>query len=100
MYLQPPYWIGAGLLLGLCTGLGSLLFGYPFLTTHTAHLRLPLLGEIHLPSATAFDLAVFLVVVGSTLVMLTALAHQSLRVRRKSEQSTVPDLDNTHTGEH
>src|SRR5690606_34331862 len=83
MHLQPPYWIAWGLVAALLTGLGSLPFGFPFLTTHTAHLDLPLLGELHLPSAAFFDLGVFLVVVGSTLLMLTALAHQSLRSRRK-----------------
>ena len=68
------------------TGLGSLAFGYPFLTTHTAHVTLPWLGELHLPSAALFDAGVFAVVVGSTLLMLTALAHQSLRARRRERR--------------
>ena len=83
MPLRPPRWIGVGLLIALFTGLGSLTLGYPFLTTHTAHLSLPLLGEVHLPSAVFFDLGVFAVVLGSTLLMLTAIAHQSLRARRR-----------------
>ena len=83
MRLLPPRWIGFGLLLALCTGLGSLWFGYPFLTTHTAHVDWPLVGEVHLPTAALFDLGVFSVVVGSTLLMLTAIAHQSLRARRQ-----------------
>jgi multicomponent K+:H+ antiporter subunit A len=62
------------------------LFGYPVLTTHTAHFVLPLLGEIHVPSAVFFDIGVFLAVVGATLLMLTALAHQSLRSRRRHVQ--------------
>ncbi|WP_157268449.1 monovalent cation/H+ antiporter subunit A [Azohydromonas aeria] len=81
--LRPARWIGTGLLLALVTGLGALAFGHPFLTTHTAHFTLPLLGELHLPSATFFDLGVFAVVVGATLLLLTAIAHQSLRVRRR-----------------
>ena len=44
------------------TGLGAVTLGYPFLTTHTAHLSLPMLGAVHLPSATFFDLGVFAVV--------------------------------------
>jgi multicomponent K+:H+ antiporter subunit A len=83
MHLQPPLWIAAGMAIALATGLGALLFGYPFLTTHTAHVRWPLVGEVHLPSAALFDLGVFCVVVGSTLLLLTAIAHQSLRVRRR-----------------
>ncbi|MET0311754.1 MAG: hydrogen gas-evolving membrane-bound hydrogenase subunit E, partial [Burkholderiaceae bacterium] len=81
--LDPPAWIAFGLGAALLTGLGALVFGYPFLTTHTAHASLPLLGEVHLPSAFFFDLGVFGVVVGSTLLLLTALGHQSLRARRR-----------------
>ncbi|MBE2241796.1 MAG: monovalent cation/H+ antiporter subunit A [Burkholderiaceae bacterium] len=81
--LRPPRWIGIGLLLALLTGLGSFAAGYPFLTTHTAHVHWPLVGEVHLPSAAIFDLGVFAVVVGSTLLLLTAIAHQSLRARRQ-----------------
>lgn len=80
--LRPHRWIGFGLMTACLTGLGAWLFGYPFLTSHTAHLDLPLLGEIHLPSAFVFDLGVFLVVVGTTMLILVALAHQSLRSHR------------------
>ena len=80
--LQPARWIGAGLLLGALVGLGAIVLGFPFLTTHTAHLSLPFLGEVHLPSASFFDLAVAAVVVGSTLLILTAIAHQSIRAHR------------------
>ncbi|WP_028999739.1 monovalent cation/H+ antiporter subunit A [Azohydromonas australica] len=88
MHLRPPRWIAVGLLLALFTGLGSLVAGHPFLTTHTAHFTLPLIGEVHLPSATFFDLGVFSVVVGATLLLLTAIAHQSLRVRRRADDAT------------
>jgi multicomponent K+:H+ antiporter subunit A len=83
--LLPPRWIAVGLLIALATGLGSLALGYPFLTTHTAHVTLPWLGEIHLPSAAFFDLGVFAVVVGATLLLLIAIAHQSLRAHRQIE---------------
>lgn len=80
--LRPDRWIAAGLLLAATTGLGAVAFGYPFLTTHTPVFDLPLVGEIHLPSATFFDLGVFAVVVGAVLLILTALAHQSIRAHR------------------
>jgi multicomponent K+:H+ antiporter subunit A len=80
--LRPHRWIAWGLVTACVTGLGAWLFGYPFLTSHTAHLDLPLLGQIHLPSAFVFDLGVFLVVVGTTMLILVALAHQSLRSHR------------------
>jgi multicomponent K+:H+ antiporter subunit A len=40
---------------------------------------LPVLGDIHIASALFFDIGVYAVVVGSTLLILTALAHQSVR---------------------
>ena len=83
LHLMPLRWVASGLLAALATGLVSLWFGYPFLTSHTAHVDLPVVGELHLPSAFFFDLGVFAVVVGATLLMLTALAHQSLRVRQR-----------------
>jgi multicomponent K+:H+ antiporter subunit A len=83
MHLLPTRWIAIGLLIALATGLGSLALGHPFLTTHTAHVTWPLVGEVHLPTAAIFDLGVFAVVVGSTLLLLTAIAHQSLRARRR-----------------
>ena len=85
----PTRWIAAGLLLALATGFGSLLFGYPFLTTHTVHLQLPLLGDIHIPSAMFFDFGVFATVVGATLLILTSIAHQSLRGARAAVASGV-----------
>lgn len=88
--LLPVRWIGSGLLLAAGTGLGSIAIGYPFLTTHTAHVIVPWVGEVHLPSATFFDLGVFAVVVGATLLILTALAHQSIRAHRKQPPSTPP----------
>ena len=80
--MQPNVWLGAGLLIACATGLGAWAFGHPFLTSHTAHFHLPVLGEVHLPSALPFDLGVFGVVVGTIMLILLALAHQSLRSQR------------------
>ncbi len=81
--LRPQRWISAGLLIATATGLGSFFFGYPFLTTHTSHFRLPLLGEIHIASALFYDIGVFTLVVGAVLLILTALGHQSVRGQRR-----------------
>jgi multicomponent K+:H+ antiporter subunit A len=80
--ILPVRWIGLGLLLAVATGAGSWLFGYPFLTSHAAHFDLPLIGSIPAASATLFDLGVFTLVVGATVLMLIALAHQSVRSHR------------------
>lgn len=82
MPLYPRRWIGLGLLFALLTGLGAITAGYPFLTSHTFHFNLPWIGQIHLASATFFDIGVFTLVVGSTLLILTAIAHQSVRGHR------------------
>jgi multicomponent K+:H+ antiporter subunit A len=77
--IRPNLWMGAGLLLAGATGAGAWFFAHPFLTSHTAHFSLPLLGAFHLPSALFFDLGVFSLVVGATGLVLIALAHQSVR---------------------
>jgi multicomponent K+:H+ antiporter subunit A len=64
---------GAGLAIATLTGLASLAFGHPFLTSTFAHLDWPLVGEFELASAMAFDLGVYLVVVGATLLILIHL---------------------------
>ena len=86
MSLRPMRWMGFGLLSATLTGLGALFAGYPFLTTHTWHFSLPVLGDIHVASALFFDVGVYAMVVGSTLLMLTALGHQSVRAHKPSNQ--------------
>ena len=70
--------IGYGLLIAASTGIASWYFGYPFLTSTFDHLHLPVLGEFELASAMAFDIGVFLVVVGTSLLILINLGmiHQ------------------------
>ena len=65
-----PFWIGIGLLVATATGIGSAWFGHPFLTSSFAHPVLPLIGEVPLATAALFDLGVFVVVVGATLLAL------------------------------
>lgn len=80
--VQPVNWIGIGLLIAVTTGAGAWAFGYPFLTSHFQYLELPLLGRIPAATAMMFDLGVFVLVVGATVLMLIALAHQSVRPPR------------------
>jgi multicomponent K+:H+ antiporter subunit A len=62
-----------GLGIAALTGIASGLFNYPFLTSTFSHVHIPLIGEIELASAMAFDLGVFLVVLGSILIILVQL---------------------------
>jgi multicomponent K+:H+ antiporter subunit A len=80
----PVNWIGVGLLTAAATGMGSWLFGYPFLTSHSQYLEVPLIGKVPAASAILFDLGVFSLVLGATVLMLIAFAHQSIRRLRAS----------------
>jgi multicomponent K+:H+ antiporter subunit A len=86
LLIRPLSWMMAGLLLAVGAGLGSWLFGHPFLTSHLFHFELPLLGELHVPSAFLFDIGVFFLVVGASALLLTSLGHQSTRAHRTAEK--------------
>jgi multicomponent K+:H+ antiporter subunit A len=85
--MRPHRWIGFGLLTALATGLGAWHFGYPLLTSHSPHPQLPWLGEVPMPSAFVFDLGVFALVVGFTVLVLVSLAHQSVRSHRVAQDA-------------
>nr|WP_235938269.1 monovalent cation/H+ antiporter subunit A [Endobacterium cereale] len=80
--ILPLRWMGAGLLTAMVTGIGAWFLGYPFLTSHSRYVELPLIGKMPTATALFFDLGVFLLVVGSTVLILVALAHQSIRINR------------------
>jgi multicomponent K+:H+ antiporter subunit A len=80
--ILPVRWMAGGLILAGGAGAGAWLFGRPFLTSNFSYLKLPLIGEVPLASALLFDLGVFLLVIGATVLMLIALAHQSIRSHR------------------
>jgi multicomponent K+:H+ antiporter subunit A len=88
--VRPVRLIGLGLGTACATGLGAWFFMHPFLTSHTAHVELPLVGELDLPSAFMFDIGVFLLVVGATTLILIALSHQSIRVHHHHPASPTP----------
>ena len=81
--LHPQYWIAFGLLASGVAAMGVWWLSKPFLSSVAFDLHLPLLGEVHLSSVLLFDLGVYTLVVGATVLMLIALAHQSLRLYRK-----------------
>ena len=79
LHVMPVRWMGFGLLLGAGAGAAAWFFGYPFLTSYFAYTELPLIGRVPIASALLFDIGVFSLVVGATVLMLIAIAHQSLR---------------------
>jgi multicomponent K+:H+ antiporter subunit A len=83
--IHPLAMIGIGLLSAATAGLSAWSASLPFLTALDRHVRLPWLGDIHVSTVLLFDVGVYLLVVGSTLLILVALAHQSLRRPRALE---------------
>jgi multicomponent K+:H+ antiporter subunit A len=67
--------LASGLLIACLTGLGSWLFGYPFLTSTFGHPVLPVIGELPLATAALFDLGIYLMVVGATVLALAGIAR-------------------------
>jgi multicomponent K+:H+ antiporter subunit A len=81
--IHPPTWVAIGLLAAAGAGAGAWLAAQTFLTSLTAVIRLPLIGDLHLSTALLFDIGVYMLVVGATTLILVALAHQSTRSQRR-----------------
>jgi multicomponent K+:H+ antiporter subunit A len=91
--IHPQYWIAVGLLAAGAAGICAWFFAAQFMTSIEWHGVIPLLGTLHLSSVLLFDVGVYMVVVGATVLMLIAIAHQSLRRPRKSladDQEEIP----------
>lgn len=69
--------IAFGLMIATGTGLVAIGLGYPFLTSTFTYLTWPIVGKFEVASAIAFDLGVFLVVVGATVLSLVQLSKLS-----------------------
>ena len=81
--LPIPYdnFIAAGLLIATSTGLASWFFDRPFLTSWFDYFDIPILGTVEIASAMAFDLGVYLTVVGSSLLILANLGKVTTKHR-------------------
>ncbi|MCC5974024.1 MAG: monovalent cation/H+ antiporter subunit A [Rubellimicrobium sp.] len=82
--------IGLGVIAAILTGVASWLFGAPFLTGAFAYYKLPLIEEFELSSAMAFDLGVFLCVVGAVMLALESLSRLA---RRKDDRTRTHPMD-------
>ena len=63
----------AGLAVALLTGIGSFVFGQPFLSHAFGHFDLPILGETELATAVLFDLGVYMTVTGVAMTILLTI---------------------------
>jgi multicomponent K+:H+ antiporter subunit A len=86
--LRYPYHgvIGAGVLVAGLTGIGSWFFSKPFLTSDFTYVRIPPFEKFELATAAAFDLGVFLAVVGAVMLSLESFS-------RLARRAHVPDSD-------
>jgi len=84
MRLHPQHWMALGLLCAALTGMFAWLHHHYFLDVMDWHWRLPLLGDVHLSTALFFDVGVYMLVVGATVLMLVAIAHQSARSHHRA----------------
>ncbi|EZQ12359.1 MULTISPECIES: monovalent cation/H+ antiporter subunit A [unclassified Acinetobacter] len=66
-------WIGTGLTVAGLTGVAAWFWGRPFLTSAHIYVEPIILGKMHLPSAAAFDVGVYVTVVGATMLMISVL---------------------------
>lgn len=84
-----------GVAVATLTGLGSWLFGYPFLTSAFSYFSLPIVGKFELATALLFDLGVYLAVVGATLMILANLGKVTTPHRPVSDEKNDEDEDDT-----
>ncbi len=86
--------IAGGLVIAGLTGMAAWWFGSPFLTSTYDYPWLPGVGGVPLASAALFDLGVFLVVVGATMVALISLARMRRDGTMNSSASGPTRADN------
>ena len=70
-----PWWrlSVVGLLTSVSTGTVPFLEGYTFMDHGILQFDVPLLGHVHLPTATFFDLGVYLIVLGTLMTIFVEL---------------------------
>lgn len=68
--------IGAGLLIAVGAGIWPLLSGEPFLTGQWGYVPIPGIGSVDFGTPFLFDVGVYLVVVGVTLMIILPLAEE------------------------
>lgn len=70
-----PWWklSVVGLLISVLTGVVPLVRGFAYMDHGILDFHAPLLGHVHLPTATFFDLGVYLVVLGTLMTIFVEL---------------------------
>jgi multicomponent Na+:H+ antiporter subunit A len=77
--VDPRLPLAVGLLVATLTGVTAVVLGGQFLESGYRELEVPVLGDLALVSAVAFDIGVYLVVVGLVLGLLRTLGAEAER---------------------
>ncbi|OCA81125.1 Na(+)/H(+) antiporter subunit B [Pradoshia sp. D12] len=64
-----------GVLIAILTGVGSFLFGVPFLSQTYGYVDFPILGKTELATALIFDTGVALAVIGSAVTIILSISE-------------------------
>lgn len=64
-----------GLVFAVGTGAGSFFFSAPFLSQTFGYFHFPVLGELELTTTLAFDLGVYLVVIGTAMTIIQTIGE-------------------------
>ena len=90
--------IGTGVLIAGATGIGAWFAGRPFLTSDFGYIHLPLVGEFEWATAMAFDLGVFLTVIGAVMLALATLSRVGRLAEHHKGMDSPMDVDPSRTG--
>jgi multicomponent K+:H+ antiporter subunit A len=82
--------IGGGGLIAAASGIAAIVLGKPFLTSGHTHVEFPWIGDVELASASAFDLSVFLTVVGGVMLALANFSNLGRMTAEGRENSSDP----------
>ncbi len=90
--VRPTALIGLGLLVAVVTAIVPLVVGGALLESQIWFVDVPLVGEVKVVSSTAFDVGVYLLVVGVVLAVLVALGSDPVHQAQQAadEGSPVP----------
>lgn len=74
--IDPHMLIGTGLLVAVAAGVVPFFYGNAFLTGEWFYVPIPGLGETYLGTPLLFDIGVFMVVIGITLVIVLTMLEE------------------------
>ena len=69
------YLIAIGLACTMILGLGSVFFGFPFLTQTFGEITFPFFGTVNFSTSLIFDIGIFLIVTGSCITIITSIGQ-------------------------